>query len=260
MEWSMEKKLELEQIAAEIHSGLDADACDKAAWVRRILRRAELFAEARSRFKANAAFSDWIREAKLDRVNADDRAALLHIAENPEVARQVLEKTESRSTQLVWRNEIQPRVHLRNVTKTAEPDADVVRLYARPRPFTPSGEAQGPRPEPPRRMDSDLRHRDWAKVEVHPCTDRDMRMIHPYPAPDPREILERESSIAARELFTGLRRLGEALDTAIVDKFRSLMERESPAAVDCALRGIDLLTKIKAEMAETGHVKRKALQ
>lgn len=80
------------------------------------LELSEALTEGRERFPDNGHFSHWLIDQDLDALGADDRAALIGMGKNLELTRAVLQETQSRSWQLIWRNEMQPR--LRNVTKT----------------------------------------------------------------------------------------------------------------------------------------------
>jgi len=93
-------------------------------WIKGAIGLAEDFYQARQEFLSNQEFAVWLAENELDYFDKDDRAALINLGEHLEVTKEVLKETKSISYQLIWRDEVQPRV--RNVANTtgctAEPE------------------------------------------------------------------------------------------------------------------------------------------
>ena len=82
----------------------------------------------------NNAFNVWLNDNELaeDLISKDDRAALIGMAEHPEIAERVLATTQRRSWQLIWREEIAPEVEVWGV---------FVALRKPPRTFPPLARA-----------------------------------------------------------------------------------------------------------------------
>jgi hypothetical protein len=104
------------------------------------IRLAFAFKDAREQFPSNAAFGRWIADNDLDGISPQDRAALINMAENAELARDVLLKTNRRSLRLVWENEIAPRL----CTATKTPEADAPEAEEDEAPETDADEADAP--------------------------------------------------------------------------------------------------------------------
>jgi hypothetical protein len=105
----------LANLAAGIRADLVAGTLAQDEFVTRTFRLAAKFAEAKGRFKSHIEFGHWCADEEFA-ILPDNRAALLNIDKHKEFALAILAETESRSWQLIWRNEIQPR--LRNATIT----------------------------------------------------------------------------------------------------------------------------------------------
>jgi hypothetical protein len=78
---------------------------DATWWLAQALRRGKQLCDGNTR-----AFHAWLTDNELgdDFINANDRAALLSIAANPDIAQRILKNTTRLSWQLIWRMEIQP--------------------------------------------------------------------------------------------------------------------------------------------------------
>lgn len=74
-----------------------------AEWVEGSLEVALALLEGRETVPANIGFSQWLKDNKLDFYGKNDRAALVNMADNLEVARAVLTETKSRSYEMIWR-------------------------------------------------------------------------------------------------------------------------------------------------------------
>jgi hypothetical protein len=89
-------------------------------WTEATLALAALVAEARRRQPGNREFGYWLVENDLD-IGHQDRAALINIAEHPDLFRDVVATTGRSSLQLIWSNEMRPR--LTSASKTDAPPA-----------------------------------------------------------------------------------------------------------------------------------------
>jgi len=79
-----------------------------ANWVAATLDLASQLWDARQDFgNDNNQFGAWLDENNIN-LSKDDRAALLGIGKNMEFAKPILEQTDRRSIQLIWRNDIKP--------------------------------------------------------------------------------------------------------------------------------------------------------
>jgi hypothetical protein len=97
-------------LADKIRSAFHRTERGRFEWIEGTLELAVLLSEARERFPSNTPFSHWIIDAELEDINYNDRAALIHMADNLQLARVVLEETERLSWQLIWEKEIKPRL------------------------------------------------------------------------------------------------------------------------------------------------------
>jgi hypothetical protein len=69
----------------------------------------------------NAAFGRWFKDRGLHKIiNADDRAALLKMAEHPEITQEVLRTTTRHSFRMIWDEEVKPRVTIRSLRSAAK--------------------------------------------------------------------------------------------------------------------------------------------
>jgi ribosomal protein L18E len=92
----------LDQIKRRIIEGHDRLGKGHAEWVEGSLQIATALLEGRECMPADVSFSQWLKDNKLDFFHGHDRAALLKLATNLELAREVLSKAESRSYRLIW--------------------------------------------------------------------------------------------------------------------------------------------------------------
>lgn len=72
-------------------------------WVESSLEIAIALREARDAVPSDVSFSGWLKQNNLTYYCAPDRAALIGLAGNIELARTILAESESRSYQLIWR-------------------------------------------------------------------------------------------------------------------------------------------------------------
>jgi hypothetical protein len=64
----------------------------------------------------------WVHDNGLDFYNDHDRAALIHLGEDPQKAREILSATDSRSYQLIWGR-------VANISKTDESNSNIHKLF-----------------------------------------------------------------------------------------------------------------------------------
>jgi len=98
----------LDLLAKRIRTDLDLRVASHADWVQATLDLSAALAEARDHFKADIAFGRWCDESQFD-LNKDDRAAYIAFGREAERARQILERTESRSVRLIFQKEFRVR-------------------------------------------------------------------------------------------------------------------------------------------------------
>lgn len=105
----------LSSLAAEIKAGKAEAEQGREAWIRGTMRQAVALAEARVKFgNDNNAFSDWLIQNHIF-YSKDDRAALINIGMNAEIALNILQNTTRDSFEKVWRHEIKPEVEANSV-------------------------------------------------------------------------------------------------------------------------------------------------
>lgn len=97
----------LERISAAYTRAMNGDR----EWREGTLELAEALAEARARFSDNKSFGRWLNAMPgLDDLGSDDRAALIGMGRNLDIAREILNETTRRSWRLIWLEEIKPIV------------------------------------------------------------------------------------------------------------------------------------------------------
>jgi uncharacterized coiled-coil protein SlyX len=117
----------LNAAAESIRNGLERMRDGLKTHIEGVLQTAAELSKARTLFKADKSFGDWCRDNGFgeDRLNKNDRAALIDFGKDIDRARQVLERTERKSIQLIHANEWRSpsvrrpdRPHLPNNRKT----------------------------------------------------------------------------------------------------------------------------------------------
>jgi hypothetical protein len=73
-------------------------------WIEGTLERAEVMLELRTTYPDHRAFSLWLSRHRFSEINKNDRTALLWMAANPEAARSLMEKSDSISPTVMYRN------------------------------------------------------------------------------------------------------------------------------------------------------------
>jgi hypothetical protein len=107
--------IDLPTIARRIRTAWDRTQASHDAWVEATLELMEALSDGRRAFPADREFSIWLAEQELDFIGHQDRAALLQMAQHRDLTRAKLEETERISYQLIWKNDIAPRIT--NVSK-----------------------------------------------------------------------------------------------------------------------------------------------
>jgi hypothetical protein len=113
---------------------LEAEEGARASWCEHTLKlSSSLFVLRQLCQNNNKTFHRLLNDNGLgeDFINKDDRPALLNMAEHPDVAKEVLAATQSRSWQLIWREGIRPKVEEKGILNAKK---------------TPSGPNRGGRP------------------------------------------------------------------------------------------------------------------
>jgi hypothetical protein len=73
-----------------------------AEWIEGSLELAAALLDGREAMPADIGFSQWLKQNQLDFYNKNDRSALIGLASDLSLARQILGKTTSRSYQIIW--------------------------------------------------------------------------------------------------------------------------------------------------------------
>jgi hypothetical protein len=98
-------------------SGYEHSKLGREQWIQGTLSMCEALYRARQRRPSNKEFNEWLEMNKLTSFhNHQDRAALIQMGEHYALTLQVLDKTERWSYQLIWEEEVKPR--LTNASKT----------------------------------------------------------------------------------------------------------------------------------------------
>ena len=99
-------------LADRIREALARADRSRIEWVEATLDLAATLKEARERFPSNEAFAHWLVDSKLDAdiMGHQTRAALINMAADLALARIVLQETKRNSWQLIWQEEMKPRL------------------------------------------------------------------------------------------------------------------------------------------------------
>lgn len=126
----------LSVLAERIRKACKTVLDSKEAWVETTIELAMAFAEARDRISGNREYYTWIVQNELDIINRMDRHALISMARHIEISRIVLQETQRTSWQMVWKQEIQPRISSMTTesatTETATPAEPLKRRSREP--------------------------------------------------------------------------------------------------------------------------------
>ncbi|MBR0879669.1 hypothetical protein ACVMGC_001074 [Bradyrhizobium barranii subsp. barranii] len=106
------------------HQRLESNSAD---WVEASMQVATALREARDAIPADVSFSAWLKRNGLDFFTHQNRAALIGMANDPDLARVILAETESRSYRQIWEQ------HRKRFTSTGKPPAGSKRPITRNR-------------------------------------------------------------------------------------------------------------------------------
>jgi hypothetical protein len=117
---------------AKITRGRIQESEGRKLWTEGTLELINILHNAREHFSSDQAFGKWLTDSGYgeNRISRQDRSALLNMAEHPELTREILEQIHGRSWQLIWRDEIQPR--LPNARQPAD-DEEAPAITRRPK-------------------------------------------------------------------------------------------------------------------------------
>jgi hypothetical protein len=101
-------KSKLELAWGKIENGKKQEAEGRKLWIEGTLELIQILDKARIDFASDKEFGHWLKQ-KGPPINEMDRKAYLNMARNMDLTRKILEQTERRSPQLIWREEIQPK-------------------------------------------------------------------------------------------------------------------------------------------------------
>jgi hypothetical protein len=84
----------------------------RRTWIEGSIKLAQFLHAKRKEYASDQDFGAWLAESGYgdNHISRHDRAALIKMGEHPDVTHSVLEQTTRRSWQLIWREEIQPRL------------------------------------------------------------------------------------------------------------------------------------------------------
>lgn len=105
-------KSDLDAAWVKIQNGLQLLAEGRKLWIEGTLELINILNDARNRLGSDQAFGTWLSDNGYgeDCIKRHNRSALLNMALDLDVTREVLEQTRRTSWQLIWREEIQPRL------------------------------------------------------------------------------------------------------------------------------------------------------
>ena len=95
-------KSNLDLAWVKIQDGLQREAEGRKLWVEGTLELIQILDKARGDFASDQEFGRWLKQ-KGPPINEMDRKAYLNMALNIDLTRKILEQTERRSPQLIWR-------------------------------------------------------------------------------------------------------------------------------------------------------------
>src|SRR5262245_66101365 len=103
-------KSNLDHAWVKIQDALQQEAEGHKLWVDGTLELINILDDARKRLGSDQAFGTWLTDNGYDenRITRHDRSALLNMALDLNVTREVLEQTNRRSWQLIWQEDIKP--------------------------------------------------------------------------------------------------------------------------------------------------------
>jgi hypothetical protein len=121
------KEQTLDELATHAHMALKRCKQAREEWIEGTLELAAVLGKARAQFRDNVDFGNWIENNGLGEINKNDRAALIAMSSDLELARRVLEHHNSRSWQLVREAfKISESSYPRNTTSEREPEDKIL--------------------------------------------------------------------------------------------------------------------------------------
>jgi hypothetical protein len=108
----------MERLGRRIDQAWQRISKGEQEWIEGSLELAQALSEGRKQFRGNNYFSAWLKNHGHDHVNHQDRAALINLASDLTLAREVFTQTNSRSYQLIWE---QSKNRFTSISKTDKP-------------------------------------------------------------------------------------------------------------------------------------------
>jgi hypothetical protein len=136
---------DLERDGRQIDELVERLTINNADWDKLSTELSRQFYTTRKRFPSNIEFGEWLAKTGRDYFNKDDRAALINLGENLEIARRIFAETTSRSYQRIW---LEERHRLLSAKKT-DPDPSSSAIMPESPPQPPQTQ-QMPLPESPK--------------------------------------------------------------------------------------------------------------
>jgi hypothetical protein len=128
----------------KIENGLAQEAEGHNLWIEGTLELIQILDKARIDFASDKEFGHWLKQ-KGPPINEMDRKAYLNMARNMDLTRKILERTERRSPQLIWREEIQTKLVSANQPADGESTEGAPDVTRRPKKNGAKKEASGER-------------------------------------------------------------------------------------------------------------------
>jgi hypothetical protein len=119
-------KSKLDIAWVKIEDGLHQETEGKKLWIEGTLELISILDDARKRLGSDQAFGKWLSNSGYgpNRITRHERSALLNMAADLNVTREVLEQTHRRSWRHIWEEEVHPRLpHVGQPTDGMGPEA-----------------------------------------------------------------------------------------------------------------------------------------
>ena len=139
--------------ARYIRKSWNYEEVDRERWAVRTLARSARMLKVRNSINSDTEFGWWLKDNDIN-MNRDTVAAHLGMARNPELALEVLSKTDRRSIRYIWLEEMKPFLpkpkpqQPKDVSPLATPTIPIP-LKSLPNPDNPTPRQDEPRPAPP---------------------------------------------------------------------------------------------------------------
>jgi hypothetical protein len=108
----------MERLGRRIDQAWQRISKGEQEWIDGSLELAQALSEGRKQFRGNNYFGAWLKNHGHDHVNHQDRAALINLASDLTLARQVFTQTNRRSYQLIWE---ESKNRFTSISKTDKP-------------------------------------------------------------------------------------------------------------------------------------------